>query len=87
MSHASLREFISSVLARKRVRFGDLRRRQRDVLPTEITSREEAEALPGLSPRMGVAIAREVVPEAEAANAALVAFAEVAGLFMTETRM
>ena len=45
MSRASLREFISSVLARKRLRFGDLRRLQRDVLPTGITTREEAEAL------------------------------------------
>jgi len=45
MSRASLREFISSVLVRKRLRFGDLRRLQRDVLPTGIATREEAEAL------------------------------------------
>src|SRR3954447_17836389 len=45
MSRASLREFISGVLVHKRLRFGDLRRLQRDVLPTGITTREEAEAL------------------------------------------
>src|SRR3954453_8188685 len=45
MSRASLREFISSVLVRKRLRFGDLRRLQRDVLPTGIATREEAEAV------------------------------------------
>lgn len=124
MSHSSLREFISNVLSRKRLRFGDLRRLQRDVLPSGITSREEAEALlaldqalrkadedwpgylttvvkdfvvssgrsPGsvdqetavwlvsqlsvVSPRTGLAIAREVVLEAEAVDEALAMFAE-----------
>lgn len=41
----SLREFISNVLAHERLRFGDLRRLQRDVLPTGIATRDEAEAL------------------------------------------
>lgn len=63
MSHSSLREFISNVLSRKRLRFGDLRRLQRDVLPSGITSREEAEALrstrrSGRRTRTGLGISR-----------------------------
>src|SRR5215203_5445256 len=40
-----LREFASKALEAKRIRFADLRRLQRDVLPCRITNRVEAEVL------------------------------------------
>jgi hypothetical protein len=45
MSGTSLRDFVSRALEHKRINFGDLRRLQRDILPTRITTREEAEIL------------------------------------------
>ena len=48
MSNTSLRTFVSKALASKRIGFGDLRRLQRDILPSGIATREEAEALVGL---------------------------------------
>jgi hypothetical protein len=45
MSSASLRDFVSHTLEVKRIRFGDLRRLQRDILPARIATREEAELL------------------------------------------
>jgi hypothetical protein len=45
MSATSLRDFVSRTLEHKRIRFGDLRRLQRDILPTRITTREQAEVL------------------------------------------
>jgi len=48
MSNASVRDFVSKVLEGRRIRYGDLRRLQRDILPEGITCREEAEALIGL---------------------------------------
>ena len=45
MTHMSLRAFVCRALEHKRIRFGDLRRLQRDILPARITTREEAEIL------------------------------------------
>jgi hypothetical protein len=45
MNSPSLREFVSHALDAKRIRFGDLRRLQRDILPARIASREEAQML------------------------------------------
>ena len=45
MNSTSLRDFVSHTLEDKRIRFGDLRRLQRDILPARITTREEAEML------------------------------------------
>ncbi len=45
MSGTSLRDFVSQALDHKRISFGDLRRLQRDILPTRITTRQQAEAL------------------------------------------
>jgi hypothetical protein len=45
MNSSSLDLFVGNVLARKRIRFGDLRRLQRDILPSGLTARGEAEAL------------------------------------------
>src|SRR3954463_2299850 len=45
MSGTSLRNFVSKALHIKRIRFADLRRLQRDVLPARITTREQAEVL------------------------------------------
>ncbi len=45
MMATSLRDFASRTAASGRIRFGDLRRLQRDLLPNGITTREEAEAL------------------------------------------
>ena len=45
MNNTSLDLFVGNVLERKRIRFGDLRRLQRDILPAGITARGEAEAL------------------------------------------
>ena len=45
MSGTSLRDFISRTMEHKRIRFGDLRRLKRDVLPARITTREQAEVL------------------------------------------
>jgi hypothetical protein len=41
----SLRDFVSRAMEHKRIRFGDLRRLQRDILPARITTREQAELL------------------------------------------
>jgi hypothetical protein len=45
MTKTSLREFVEQVSDAGRIRFGDLRRLQRDLLPSRITSCEEAELL------------------------------------------
>src|SRR3954470_8695843 len=45
MDGASLRDFVRKALHIKRIRFADLRRLQRDVLPARITTREQAEIL------------------------------------------
>jgi hypothetical protein len=45
MSGTSLRDFVSRAIEHKRIRFGDLRRLQRDILPARITTREQAEVL------------------------------------------
>jgi hypothetical protein len=45
MSGTSLRHFVCRALEHKRIRFGDLRRLQRDILPARITTREQAEIL------------------------------------------
>jgi len=45
MTRISLRSFVEQVSDAGRIRFGDLRRLQRDLLPSRITSREEAELL------------------------------------------
>src|SRR3954462_10630099 len=41
----TLREFVSKALEANRIRFGDLRRLQRDILPYRITTPDEAEIL------------------------------------------
>ena len=48
MVSKSLREFIAHTEEDRRIRFGDLKRLQRDILPARITTREEAEMLIGL---------------------------------------
>jgi hypothetical protein len=53
MSATSLRDFVSRTLEHKRIRFGDLRRLQRDILPTRITTREQAEVLIALDSSVG----------------------------------
>src|SRR3954470_6193770 len=45
MSSSTLRDFASAAVQSKRIRFGDLRRLKRDILPARITTREEAEVL------------------------------------------
>jgi hypothetical protein len=45
MTNIFLREFVRRALDEKRIRFGELRRLQRNILPAGITSREEAEVL------------------------------------------
>src|SRR3954468_17734837 len=42
---STLRDFASAAVQSKRIRFGDLRRLKRDILPARITTREEAEVL------------------------------------------
>src|SRR5215208_6291265 len=42
---STLRDFASVAFQSKRIRFGDLRRLKRDILPARITTREEAEVL------------------------------------------
>ena len=42
MNSPSLREFVDRALETRRIRFGDMRRLQRDILPARIASREEA---------------------------------------------
>src|SRR5215204_2910670 len=42
---STLRDFASAAIQSKRIRFGDLRRLKRDILPARITTREEAEVL------------------------------------------
>ena len=48
MVSTSLREFIALTERDRRIRFGDLKRLERDILPARITTREEAEMLIGL---------------------------------------
>jgi hypothetical protein len=48
MTSILLGEFVRRALDEKRVRFGELRRLQRNILPEGITSREEAEILVAL---------------------------------------
>jgi hypothetical protein len=45
MSRTPLQHFVDRVLADDRILFGDLKRLQRDILPSSITTREEAEIL------------------------------------------
>jgi hypothetical protein len=45
MDNNLLSEFVSKVVHRKRISFGDIRRLKRDILPDGIASREQAEAL------------------------------------------
>ena len=45
MSRTPLQLFVDRVLADDRILFGDLRRLQRDILPSSISTREEAEIL------------------------------------------
>ena len=45
MHTTSLRAFVSHARQAGRIRFGDVRRLQRDVLPARLTTREEAETL------------------------------------------
>src|SRR5215204_54602 len=42
---STLRDFASAAVQSKRIRFGDLRRLKRDILPARITTQEEAEVL------------------------------------------
>ena len=42
---STLRDFANAAFQSKRIRFGDLRRLKRDILPARITTREEAEVL------------------------------------------
>ena len=42
---STLRDFASAAVQSKRIRFGDLRRLKRDILPARITTRAEAEVL------------------------------------------
>ena len=41
----TLRDFVTKAVETNRIRFADLRRLQRDILPYRITSRDEAELL------------------------------------------
>jgi hypothetical protein len=45
MSNTSLCAFVSKVRSNNRIRFGDLRRLQRDILPRGLSTQHEAEAL------------------------------------------
>ncbi len=45
MHSTSLCDFVSHARQAGRIRFGDLRRLQRNILPARLTTREEAEAL------------------------------------------
>jgi hypothetical protein len=45
MSGTSLGDFVSRAVEHKRIRFADLRRLKRDILPARITTREQAEVL------------------------------------------
>jgi hypothetical protein len=45
MSSTTLRDFVLNAVEMKRIRFADLRRLQRDILPYRITTAEEAEML------------------------------------------
>ena len=48
MDNPALEKFVTRALHARRIGFGDLRRLQRDILPTEIGSPAEAEVLIGL---------------------------------------
>src|SRR5215207_10769060 len=45
MSGTTLRDFVVNAVEIKRIRFADLRRLQRDILPYRITTQQEAEML------------------------------------------
>ena len=45
MSSTTLRDFVLNAVEMNRIRFADLRRLQRDILPYRITTREEVEML------------------------------------------
>ena len=45
MNSPSLRQFVDHALESRRIRFGDLQRLRRDVLPGRVASREDAELL------------------------------------------
>ena len=45
MSSTTLRDFVLNAVEMNRIRFADLRRLQRDILPYRITRREEVEML------------------------------------------
>lgn len=53
MSDNNLQDFVTSTAARSHITFGDVRRLQRNCLPTGITSRAEAEALICLNGKVG----------------------------------
>ena len=53
MQDINLQDFVTNTVARSRITFGDVRRLQRDCLPSGITTREEAEALIGLNASLG----------------------------------
>jgi hypothetical protein len=57
---STLRDFASAAVQSKRIRFGDLRRLKRDILPARITTREEAEVLIALELRAGVRVGLRV---------------------------
>ena len=48
MTSPSLRQFVDHAMENRRIRFGDLQRLRRDILPGRIASREDAEMLIGL---------------------------------------
>src|SRR4051812_23935706 len=48
----TLHDFVSKALEANRIRFGDLRRLQRDVLPYRIVTREDAEMLLALDAKV-----------------------------------
>jgi hypothetical protein len=52
MTTEKLQDFAASVMMRRRLTFGDVRRLQRDYLPGGITTREDAEMLIALSDRL-----------------------------------
>jgi hypothetical protein len=49
----TLSDFVAAGVARRRIGFGDVRRLERDVLPTGLTCREDAEALLALDKAIG----------------------------------
>jgi hypothetical protein len=53
MINSSLQTFVNKVQAAGRIRFGDVKRLQRDIVPDGISSREDAELLLTLAPTVG----------------------------------